>query len=284
MQTEEARPYRQLLLDEGLRLTQVMIQEAEGDPRSVHVRAEALMMKAKLLAEKGDRVDAYEYGKRAIEPLEGLLARNPADTHDRDALAEYLHQLGTIAIDRDTARSISRRSNEIYKTLLRDNPQSEQANGWTGQIAINLHNIGNAYFEKSELTVGQSRVDLLNKAIEAFREGQHFCEEQMEGGDQPDRFLFPLAYNERYLCRSHRFLASQLTDPIARTANVKKAVEYGSKAISHFQILAERNPENYQLSLELHLAQRESGACLSIPDKAMPRRRRSRITTRPERP
>ncbi len=259
MLSEELRSYREMLDDEGLRLSNAMLQEPEDDPRGQRLHAEALMMKAKLLAEKGERVQAYEYGKRAVGLLEELLARNRADTQNRDAVAQFLHLLGTLTIDRETARSNTLRSNEIYKSLLRDNPQSEQKTEWAGHIALNLHNIGHAFFEEGQSTVGQSRVDQLTNAIEAFGEGEHFCEEQLKGEDQPDRFLFPLAYNERYLCRAYRSLASQIKDPVERTANVKKAIEYGLKAISHFQILAERNPVHYQHSWELHIAQRELG-------------------------
>ena len=259
MLTEELRPYREMLVNEGLRLSDAMLREPESDSRGKQLHAEALMMKAKLLAEKGDHVNAYGYGTRAIELLEGLLAQNRAATHDRAAVAQFLNQFAPIVIDRGRARSISARSNEIYKVLLRENPKSEEATFWSGQIALNLHNIGHNYFEEKETASGQVRVDLLKLAIEAFQEGQNFCEEQMKGGDQPDRFLFPLATNERYLCRSHRFISSRTNDPVERAANLEKAVEYGLKAISHFQILAERNPENYQQSMELHTSQRELG-------------------------
>jgi hypothetical protein len=77
----------------------------------------------------------------------------------------------------------------------------------------------------------------LRKAIEAFREGRRFCEERTTGTDKPDRLLVSLAYNERYLCRVHRALASQLKDPAERAANAKQSlarvyhVHFDNKAI-----------------------------------------------------
>ena len=56
MVTEEARPYRAMLLDEGLRLSrQLKTHGAEGDARATKMRANALMMEGRILVEKGER-------------------------------------------------------------------------------------------------------------------------------------------------------------------------------------------------------------------------------------
>ena len=61
-----------MLLDEGLRSTREMIEGSRGDARAEKLRADALMMQAKILLEKGDRA-CYkeEVGKRAIDLVAG---------------------------------------------------------------------------------------------------------------------------------------------------------------------------------------------------------------------
>ncbi len=259
LMSEELQPYREMLDDEALRLSDAMLQEPGNDLRGQHLHAQALMMKAKLLAQKGDRSAAYETGKQAIELLDGLHARDPVDPGYREDLAQLLHHLGLVAIDREAARSASLRSIEIYESLARDDAQAGKDRNWAGQIALDLHNVGNAYFEEGQSTSGPQRIELIAKAIDAFREGLKFCEEKIAVEGRPDQFLPPLAYNERYLCRGHRSLAAYLEDPAERAGHVKKAIDYGLNAISHFQALAERNPENYQFAWDLHIAQRELG-------------------------
>jgi hypothetical protein len=49
-------------------------------------------------------------------------------------------------------------------------------------------------------------------AIAAFGKAERFCHEKPEGGNLQDNVLFPLALNERYLCRAHRTLAGLQAD------------------------------------------------------------------------
>ena len=257
--TEEARAFRATLLGEGLRLSREMIQGAEGDPRAAKLRARALMMEAEILVEKGERGRASEVWKQAVDLFEALVARDPADINNRDWLARLLHLHFRMAASPETSRSNARRSNEIYVALLRENPQSQEAAGWTWFVGTNLYDIGHKYFEESGSTSGQRKLDLLDKAIEAFREGRRFCAERAEQKDRRDRVLRPLALNEMYLCRAYRTRANLLHDPQQSSEALKGAIEWGKKAISDFQALADQDPSHYQNSLELHVAQRELG-------------------------
>ena len=92
-----------------------------------------------------------------------------------------------------------------------------------------------------------------------FREGSRFCEERVGRDGQGDGVLFRLALNERYLCRAYRILADQFKDPVEMAGSLKEAIDYGQKAVSHFQTLADRDPDHYQNHWELHVAQRELG-------------------------
>jgi tRNA A-37 threonylcarbamoyl transferase component Bud32/HEPN domain-containing protein len=259
MLTEEARPYRAMLLDESLRLSKELTDVAEDDERSAKLRAEALMMKAKILAEKGDRSGAYDAGKQAVQLLDGLVANKPADIPNREALAHLLHHLATVATSLETGQVSARRSREIYLALLRENPRSPAAAGWTGEAVIDLHNIGHAYFQESESKSGADRIGLLRKAADTFREGERLCANQFERGDEANHLLMPLAYSERYLCRVYRTLAGLEGGTAQAARDLIAAIQCGENGIAHFKILAGREPGQYQYHRELQLSQRELG-------------------------
>ncbi|MGO9467246.1 MAG: serine/threonine-protein kinase [Isosphaeraceae bacterium] len=267
MSIEEAIPFRAMLLDEGLRLSQEMTKGAEGDARAEKLSAKAQMMEAKIVLAKGDRRRAYEIGKRAVDVFEGLVARDPDEIDNRDGLALFLYQLAPLAIDREAARSAATRSSEIYQALLRENPDAKQASSWIGQLALDLHNIGHAYFDESASTNGQTRLDLLHKAIEAFRRATIYCQQQVERGDRGESVLLCLALNERYLCRAYRDEARQLHDPHQSSQAVQAAIAWGRKAVSHFRIPAENEPTHFEKRWALHEAQRELGILFLDMDK-----------------
>jgi hypothetical protein len=259
MLTEEARPYRAMLLDEGLRLSREMIEGSEGDARAEKLRAQALMMEAKVLVEKGERARAAEVGQRAVDLLEGLLARDSDAIDNRVVLAQTLHEQATLGATGETNRSNSRRSNTIYMALLREHPQGQEAAAWIGEIAVNLHNIGHEYFWETKTANGDKRLELLRKAIGAFREGRKFCEQQITQEDRRDKVRYSLALNARYLCRAYREEASLLKDPAQISEAMKKSTAWGQTAIDDFQVLVDRDAGHYRKSYELHQAQRELG-------------------------
>ena len=125
MLAEENLPVRAILLDEGLRLSREMIKGAENDVRSQQLRAQALMMEAKILGAQGDRDRADESGKRAVEILSDRCVA-PSDGANREWLAHLMYQYGTTARDPETRRSNALRSNEIYLRMLDQAPESGQ--------------------------------------------------------------------------------------------------------------------------------------------------------------
>jgi serine/threonine protein kinase len=259
MTTEEARPYRAMLLDEGLRLSREMVEGSEGDARAEKLRAEALMMEAKILLEKGERARAEEAGQRAIDLAEGLVDRHPSDIDHREGLAHLLHVQTTICTLAESNRSHARRSNEFFMALLLENPRAQRAADWAGFIAVNLHNIGDGYFRACESARGEERLGLLQKAIETFLEGRTFLEKQVRIADRRDKVLRSLAVNARYLCRAYRVRAVSLEDLQQRSDVMKESIEWGEKGIADFQALLDQDPANYQYSMYLNESQRELG-------------------------
>ena len=279
MLDEEARPYRQMLLDSGLDLSREIHQESEGDPRADQVMAEALITQAKILVQKGEQARALALAQRAVVMIDASVARdqsvnhktavahpsgqraltslatNPSELQTRGLLAQLLHQSAVVATDRETSQAAARRSNELFSALLRENPKAQKANDWIKHIALNLNIIGHRYFEESQRTKDQARLDLARKAIEAFNDGAHFCKEHI----QPDDAHYWLALNERYLCRAYRVLGDETKDPLEKTKSLKAAVENGKTSVSHFRTLADGDPEHYQAGLNLAEAERELG-------------------------
>ena len=146
-----------------------------------------------------------------------------------------MHEYGTTARDPETRRSNALRSNEIYLRILQQEPLSGQVPDWIWYIATNLHNVGNDYYAASESAIGENKLELLRKAIAAFREGGRFCAEQAQRVDRRDRVLFPLALNERYLCCDHRDLAKLLRNSPEGTEASAGAIEWGKKAVADFR-------------------------------------------------
>ena len=89
------------------------------------------------------------------------------------------------------------------------------------------------------------------RPINAFEEAKRFCDARIQRGHQDDSLIALLARIDRYLCRSYRFLASQLNDPAGSATRLNEAIEHGKKAVPHFQSLADRNPDHFLYAWEL---------------------------------
>ena len=284
--SEELRAYREPLIDEGLRLANEIVAEPEGDPRAETTRASALMARAKLLQEKGDRGEARQVGMKAIEAMRGLVARYPTSTEYRAGLASALHHASQFSDDPEASRADAMESNRIYEALLRESSRSERTIEWTRQVILSLRHIGHMYYEQKWELRSPERVELLRRAVEAFLAGKALCERQIDAvaPERRDGFVFTLAANEIYLCRAHRSMAVQYANVTERRAQIRKAVEYGNQAISHFQAIVARNPDNYQYGWDLHIAHRELGDLCIDPEQgndliaAIPYYNRSRET------
>ncbi len=190
---EETRPYREQLLNKGSRIVEDSLRQLGDDPLVHGLRAEALMTQAKLIAEMGDRAQAYKVGQESVALWEELLQRDPASTQSRYGLAHLLYHLSLLPSDGEVARSLARRSNQVFKALLKEKVPAEQARAWLGEVATNLHNIGNSFFHDACDSGRSVDKDVLRRAINAFEEGRKLCEEQVGSGGQDDNGVFQLA-------------------------------------------------------------------------------------------
>ncbi len=259
MATEEARPFREMLLDEGLRLSRDMIQGAEGDARAVKVRSLALLLQAEILTAKGDRGKALDAWKQAVDLYEALVARDPTDINNRESLANLYGLYTKVDNSIEAVRANLLRANEIYTGLLRENPQSTKADGWVWFIATHLHNLGTRYFAKSMSTSDGNSSELLERAIQSFREGLRFCEERVSQTGRRDGLLRAFAVNEVYLFRAYRVRARALKDPRESAEIFNQAIEWGKKAIADSRALLNQDTHDYVRGRELYLAQHEVG-------------------------
>ena len=248
MASEELRPYFESRINAGLSFSEEIVRAFQSDPRSKQNLAEALMMQAKLLAAKGNHTFALARGNEAVTIFNDLVGRDPSPS-TLAGLAHLLHQISTMSTDREANLSAARRSNDIYRSLLRERIPSISAPDVIGTIVLNLHNIGHQSFEAGRI----------EEAIEAFQEGKRLCMEQRQAGRQDIGFLYGLALCERYLCRAYRSLASRMGDPTKAAERLKEALAYGHEAVGHFQTLAERDPGNYGRANDLYQTQREIG-------------------------
>jgi hypothetical protein len=257
MPSAETWSYRKRLVDEGLRQLEEILRESEGDPKAVFLLAKGYLVRAKLMAEKGDREGANRGAQGAAEFFERTTVVDHSSPWFRGELADLLHEYSALVPDHEAKRSAARRSNELYEGLLREDPVAAKAYS-VSNIALNLHNIGGTYFEDSQASEGAVAEELSRKAIETFRQGKRWCQKQIQGS-QDDALLSGLAMTERYLCRAHRTHAGRFPGLIAWLGHDKAAIEEGRSALSRYQELVARNPESFDLAMQFVLAQHELG-------------------------
>ena len=245
---EETRPYREQLLNKGSRIVEDSLRQLGDDPLVHGLRAEALMTQAKLIAEMGDRAQAYKVGQESVALWEELLQRDPASTQSRYGLAHLLYHLSLLPSDGEVARSLARRSNQVFKALLKEKVPAEQARAWLGEVATNLHNIGNSFFHDACDSGRSVDKDVLRRAINALEEGRKLCEEQVGSGGQDDNGVFQLALFERYLCLSRRVLARELHDSTS-DAMLDEAIALGKKAVTHIETVSRSQPDHFEILL-----------------------------------
>ena len=77
LRIEEMQPFRDVLTSNGLKISEDILRDLPGDPRSRFVRLNAMLARAKLLAEKGDRDQASVTLREAIAFCRGQLKEEP---------------------------------------------------------------------------------------------------------------------------------------------------------------------------------------------------------------
>ncbi len=235
--TEEARPYRQVLIAAGLTESQALVRELEKDPRAENQRVEAHTALAEVQHESGDHVAAIESAHKAVTLAESLVARDPTSIRFRVTLATALQRLVYMWPDEDEYLAAARRSIEIGEELCTMHPEGDLQN-WTRLIGENYFNIGSLYFNKG----------WLDRATESMLAARTAFQTVLDRGDHRPGMLDHLARTHLYLCRlySHR-------------KHFDDAMASGRESIEMFRTLVASHPDHLGYGMQLDLANQEIG-------------------------
>jgi serine/threonine protein kinase len=263
---EELRPYRRGLIDAGLRETQELIRELEGDRRSQAVLVGAYHALAGIQNEAGDHAAAIASIHKAIELAQALYDRNPDAVHG-GLLGRTLNGLTTYQTDADAARAAARRSTAVLQTLLarHDGPDRPF---WEYAIAVNHFNAGDRLFR-----AGRQR-----EAFEELEAARAASQRALREPGQSWRVRQHLAVTEAYLCRA-----------LAALGRRDEAVAAGRRAITISRDLLRDHPDEFGLAIEVARAYDEVGmrflftalAAQAIPDFEAERRLLKEVAARP---
>ena len=256
---EEMRPYRDLLTSKGLKISEDILRELPDDPRSQPVRVTAMLTRARLLGEKGERGLASAILRDAVALCRGLVDDDPGAVIGRNNLAELLAELAATSADGESVRSAGQESIEIYQNLVRGHHQSAGAHRWLRGIAMNYYNVGQRLYLDTERAAGASVGKLLREAAAQFEEGAKVANAMIEMGGEGESNIALLAKHERYLCRCLRRIAGSTADKNQAASASERAEEHGRKAVVLFEQFADRKPEKFDSYLELALTQEEFG-------------------------
>jgi serine/threonine protein kinase len=236
LMSDELRPYRKALIDSGLRASQELVRDLEGDPRAQLQLVEAYHAMGRIQVESGQRAAALESARKAVAVAEPLFNREHSVASGH-VLAGALELLGTVLPDREARLSAFRRSRAVYEALLAEHPDDDRAR-WISSIISSHFNAGHCEIEFHRL----------REAIAEFQSAHAWGARLLaESAVKPqDRAI--LAYSELYFCRANTW-AGQLDD--ARAA--------GQRSIAMYQALAQEQPANLEFSLQLFRAQQEVG-------------------------
>ncbi|MHB1562277.1 MAG: serine/threonine-protein kinase, partial [Isosphaeraceae bacterium] len=237
---EEMLPLRKALLEAGARESLALVSDLGDDPRAELQRLDTYDVLARIQSDGGDPSGARETIRKAITLAERLAARAPANHETRRALARTLHRAATVYQYEAEGPVFARRSNDILRSLLEDANDAE-----SGELivlsAMNHFNAGNMHAQK-----GRS-----SEAFAEFQAARADYDTAMARGDRSPGALDLAAKNLLYLCR------------ILGSSRLEESLEAGRRAESIFQTLVREQPDHYEHSWQLSLAQEELGIHLS---------------------
>jgi Protein kinase domain len=235
MLSEELWPYRKALIDAGLRESQALVEDLEGDPRAEFQRVHAYGALARIQQDGGDKPGAIATINKAIALAEDLTRRNPADLKFRRALASSLHRAATFHAADAEGLALARRSNEILRTI------PEEARDTAGDAlvmsAINHFNTGHMYITKGQVSL----------ALAEFLAARAAYDGIIARGDRSLNVLDFAARNLMYLGR------------IFGTARLEESLAAGRQAESIYQGLVREHPDSFDSDWQLSIAQEELG-------------------------
>jgi serine/threonine protein kinase len=234
---EEVRPFRRSLLTAGLRESQTLVADLEGDPRALSQYVHALEALATVHNEAGDRGAAVERAHQAVAFAENLLARDPSSVDYRVALASALHYAAAIEPDDATRIATARRSTEFYESLCREHRDGDRVN-WLHCITMNHYNSGHLLSVR-----GQNA-----KAIDSFLAALSTCRHLADLGDRSPVVRDLEGRIELYLRRAY-----------TATNRPADAIAAGRRGIEIFKELVREYPESFENAWQLHLADEELG-------------------------
>ena len=244
MLAEELRPYRKALIDAGIRESQALVQDLEGDPRAEIQRLESYEALARIQFDGGNPAAARETTRKAIALAESLVARDPADRRTRGVLALSLHRAATILAEDSARLAAARRSSEILRSIGVETDSSDQGHSLT-LMAMNHYNIGDHHWGKGERS----------QALAAFLAARAAYEELLARGRRTPRTLDLAGRNLLYLCRAYG------------PAHSEEALAAGRQAESIYEALVREHPDHFGYAWQLSLAQEEFGLRLLGVDR-----------------
>jgi serine/threonine protein kinase len=235
--TEEMRPFREALLKSGLRESEALVRDLEGDPRAESQLVEALNALADVRAEAGERAAALDAVRQAAALAEKLLTRDSSSIAYRTSLAAAFHHMVPLAPDYTSRSAAARRSTELYESLCREHPGGESA-GWLHTIAMNYHNIGN--FAASS---GHG-----SEAIEALLAARAACQKLLDLQPHNLPALHLAARIEMSLCHN-----------LPKAGRMDQKIATGRRAIEILRQIVGEHPDSFDDARWLGVAQDEMG-------------------------
>jgi serine/threonine protein kinase len=266
---EEARPYRRALIDAGLRASEELVRELEGDPRAEVQLAAAYYALAQLQNERGDKGPALESARKAVEMGQALFDCAP-DAYSGRLLGSALNELSAFLPDLEASRDAARRSTAVWRTLLEryDGPERYD---WAGSIATNHYNTGDRLDQGGRP----------NEAVEEFEAARAECAAALrERGPAFDTRTL-LVKIDGHLCRT-----------LAIVGRRDDAIAAGRRAVELGTALLRERPDDFGVAMDLDSAYQEVGgrylftseAARAIPDFEAERRLLKETAERPGQP
>jgi tRNA A-37 threonylcarbamoyl transferase component Bud32/tetratricopeptide (TPR) repeat protein len=234
---EEMRPYRKGLIAAGLRESQSLVRDLEGDLHAELQLIDAYLSLSSVEREGGEYALAHQSARKALALAEKRLAEEPGSVLYQEKRAEAFHRISTSSAEADDCLAAARRSTELYRILCAS-PAVGDRRAWTLQIACNQFNTGNSLTSMNRFPA----------AIEAFLEARAAYDELDHMGDRSPETRDLMARNLLYLCRMYH-----------GTEHFDESIATGTHAMAIFRQLVADHPDRFPFAHQLFLAQAELG-------------------------
>jgi tRNA A-37 threonylcarbamoyl transferase component Bud32/tetratricopeptide (TPR) repeat protein len=234
---EEMRPYRKRLVAEGLRESQALVHDLEGDPRAELQLIDAYLSLSSVEREGSEYALALGSARKALALAEKRLAEAPGSMLYQEKRAAAYHRISTSAATVDECLPAARRSTELYRSLCASHPDGDRLS-WMLQIARNQFNTGNYL----------SSLQRFPEAIESFVEARTAYDDIMEMGDRTPETRDLKGRNLLYLCRLYH-----------ATDHFDESIAAGTQSMAIFRALVAEHPARYPFAHQLFLVHAELG-------------------------